>query len=125
VPIRAEVTCKWQLSDTEFFFGFANKGEQLIRRLIIKGLYLSSIKRAWSDCQLATVSFIPHQAGVEVSVKLDLRKAEGGEEIKGDVYIETTDSKQPFLRLPIIGFVQNPDREVCCGKDKKVGEDEP
>jgi hypothetical protein len=125
VPIRAEVTCKWQLSDTEFFFGFANKGEQLIRRLIIKGLYLSSIKRAWSDCQLATVSVIPHQAGVEVSVKLDLRKAEGGEEIKGDIYIETTDSKQPFLRLPIIGFVQNPDREVCCGKDKKVGEDEP
>jgi hypothetical protein len=45
--------------------------------------------------------------------------------LRGDVCIETTDSKQPFLRLPIIGFVQNPDREVCCGKDKKVGEDEP
>jgi len=123
VPIRAEVTCKWQLSDTEFFFGFVNKGDRLTRRIVIKGLHHSSIKRTWTDCQMATVSVIPYQAGVEVSVQLDLRKAKGDEEIKKNVYVETTDSEQPLLRLPIVGFVQNPDRiEGCCGEDKKVGD---
>lgn len=126
VPIKAEVTCKWQLSDTEFFFGFVNRGERLTRRITVKGLRPESIKKVWTDCPLATVGFIPNKAGIEVFVHLDLTKSKGDEEIEKNVYIETTDNEQPLLRLPIVGFIQDPDRvEECCSEGKKVSDDEP
>jgi len=122
VPIRAEVTCKWQLSDTEFFFGFVNRGERLSRRIVIKGLHHSSIKRVWTDCQTATVSVIPNQAGVEVSVQLDLGKAKGDEEIKKNVYVETTDSEQPSCgyRLSVLSKAQTALKDVAVRTRKWV-----
>ncbi|MEM2356095.1 MAG: DUF1573 domain-containing protein [Candidatus Bathyarchaeia archaeon] len=117
VPIQANIACKWDLSDTEFFFGFVNLGDRISRKVRVRGLPSAAVKRVWTTTSVATVNVVPFSDGIELAVNLDLRKVkvEASEEIKGDVFIETKDQEQPLIRLPIVGVIQNPDHiGGCC-----------
>jgi hypothetical protein len=109
IPVRAEVAAKWKLSDSEFFFGFANKGERPSRSVVISGLRPSQIRRVRRDFPQGSVRIAPHGSprGTEVTATLDLTGALEGE-LSGGVLIEMKDEREPPLRIPLVGIVHDP-----------------
>lgn len=92
-------------------------GNRISRKVRVRGLPLTAVKRVWTTTPIATVDIVPLPDGIELTVNLDLTKlkVETSEEIKGDVFIETKDQEQSLIRLPIVGVIQNPNRiGGCC-----------
>jgi len=116
VPVKAKVLCKWFVSDEKFFFGFVNKEENPVRTIVIRGLRIENVKRVWSNSPKASIYTFPgeRQNEIKIRVKLNLKSASEGP-LNGDVFVETRDKKQPLLRFPLVGIVQNPNHhEPCC-----------
>jgi hypothetical protein len=118
IPVHAEVVSKWKLSDSEFFFGFANRGERPSRSVVIHGLRPSQIRRVRRDFPRGSVRIAPHDSarGTEVTATLDLTGAVPGE-LSGGVLIELKDEREPPLRIPLVGIVHDP-FSGCCGSPK-------
>jgi len=115
IPIRADVPCKWRLSDQEFFFGFVNRGQQLSRQVVVWGLPPASVIRTWTDVPGASARTTSHISSSEtrVIVRLDLSNAHEGP-LTGSVFVETKDKEQGLLRIPVVGSVQDPSKVTGC-----------
>jgi hypothetical protein len=107
VTVRAKVVSKWSMSRDDFYIGFVKKGSRPSASLTISNLSLDHIHRIWTDLQGISLQSAPaaSEHGSEFHVALDTSSLNKGD-IKGNVYIATTDSEEALITIPIVGTVQ-------------------